>query len=270
MANEQRNTPASCTAQVGRGGSGDFASSVTQGPVMLEPRFVAALSQAVSVDRLAAFVTAASQDNEWACRLYLWDRDLASTCLRDIAIVEVALRNALSRQLELILGSAWYLDRAFDRDHRLKNARDRAIADLRIMGKRPSSGLVTAQLSLGFWVNLLHAPSDPLWRQGLHRAFPGGRSEATRLGERYTRTWVVGVLETVRVLRNRCAHHEPLLRGFPLTGQATRLSATQGIEAYNSVTRMIDRNLADWMTGDSQTKSILADRPQAMQKGKSE
>jgi hypothetical protein len=204
---------------------------------------------------------------ELACRLYLWDRDVEAVILRDIAIVEVALRNALSRQLERNLGPAWYENRALDRDKRLSGARDHAIHELTLNGRKPTSALMTAQLSLGFWVNLLNSPSDPLWRACLFRAFPGGRAEAAKAGQRFQRGWVLSVLQTMRVLRNRCAHHEPLLRGFPLNGRSARLTAQDGIQAYMMIMRMIDRDLGDWIALDTATTAILAARPQATPAG---
>ena len=258
----QKRTPGSITAQGGRGVPGDFASSLARTPQPLEARFVTALRSAASTDRFAAYATAADQDMELACRLYLWDRDVEAAILRDIAVVEVALRNALSRQLERAIGPAWYTDRRLGRDKRLTLARDQALQDLAQSGRKPTSAAMTAQLSLGFWVNLLNLPSDPLWRLCLHRAFPGGKTEAAKANRRYQRAWVLSVLQVMRVLRNRCAHHEPLLRGFPLNGQSARVTTTDGIAAYMTIIRMIDRNLADWMALNTATTAILAARPQ--------
>jgi len=199
---------------------------------------------------------------ELACRLYLWDRNVEAAILRDVAIVEVALRNALSHQLEATFGPAWFVDPALTCDSRLTDARDRAIRELALNSRNPSSANMTAQLSLGFWVNLLNGPADPLWRKGLFRAFPGGRAEAARTGQRFQRVWVLSTLQIMRVLRNRCAHHEPLLRGFPRNGHSVRMTTTDGIAAYMAIARMLNRDLADWLTSDTATAAVLAARPQ--------
>ena len=68
----------------------------------------------------------------------------------------------------------------------------------------------------------------------------------------------------MRYLRNLCARHEPLVNGFPLPGQAHRISALTGIDAYLRVSLMMDRDLADWMVQDTLAKVILLDRPQAI------
>ena len=72
----------------------------------------------------------------------------------------------------------------------------------------------------GFWRDLLErggsrgagplrtqANYDDIWRQGLYRAFPGGRLEARAAGEQWTRTWTLDVVKEVHALRNRAAHH---------------------------------------------------------------
>lgn len=204
-------------------------ASVAQPDSPLAPRFVAALRRAISTDRFAPFAVSSGQDAELACRLYVWDVDLEASILRDIAIVEIALRNALSHQLETALGPQWFNDQALQRDHRLEDACNRAMDEITGSGKTATSGRMTAQLPLGFWANLLSSPSDPLWRSYLFRAFPGGKQQAKLSNKRYGRFWVHSQARIVQVLRNRCAHHESLLNGFPLPGQSRRLSVADGI-----------------------------------------
>ena len=261
-AAQKKQTPGSCTAQGGRGVPGDYMTSLPQPSGHINPRHVAALRRAISTDRFVPFAVSSGQDAELACRLYVWDGNLEAAILRDIAVVEVALRNALSRQLEALLGPRWYDDQALHRDRRLEAMRDRAKDELRLSGKTITSGRMTAQLTLGFWVGLLDLRSDTLWRQTLHQAFPGGKNEARQLSQRYARAWVHSQARILQVLRNRCAHHETRLNGFPLPGQRTRLLVTDGIAAYMLIVRLIDRDLADWLHQTSTTQSILAARPQ--------
>jgi hypothetical protein len=68
-------------------------------------------------------------------------------------------------------------------------------------------------------------------------------------------------------LRNRAAHHEPLVGGFPLNGQKDRhgnpmrLSVRQGHEAYLRLAQMIDRDLGAWLTNNSTVPALLAAKP---------
>ncbi|PVB36571.1 hypothetical protein DDK07_24615, partial [Mycobacteroides abscessus] len=204
-------------------------------PQQAEVRRAAALDRAISTPRYASYLNAAGQDADRARKLYVWDRDLSTAILADLAIVEVALRNALHNALTGTYGPEWYQNIALD-DRSMKQV-ERAWGYLRNprQGHPSTPGRVIAQCTFGMWVNLLdaggyagreprrvHADYEQLWRSTLRSAFPGGRIEARNDPSphaSFTRTWVHSVAKTVNVLRNRVAHHEPLHNGFPLPGQ---------------------------------------------------
>ncbi|MGX7681716.1 Abi family protein [Jatrophihabitans sp. DSM 45814] len=108
----------------------------------------AALERAISPDRLGTYIAAATGDTATAFKLYLWDRDLASAILADIAILEVALRNALNQSLTTSYGREWYRqDVGFD--ERSRGALTRAWNGLPAARRTP--GRVVSQLMFGFW-----------------------------------------------------------------------------------------------------------------------
>lgn len=231
-----------------------------------------ALSEAISPDRLRTYQGAARAGGVDVLELYLWDRDLAAAALADIAVLEVALRNAMNTRLAELAGRAdWYAVELGLDDRSL-----RAIAQAwkRLPAERRTPGRVVAQLMFGFWRDLLeqggHHGEGPLrvrrsyedlWRAGMHRAFPGGRVEAASVGQRSTRTWTLGVVNPVIALRNRAAHHEPLVNGFPLPGESRRLSVQDGHQACLRLARILDRDLASWLQTHSQLAERLAQRP---------
>lgn len=214
----------------------------------------------VSAERFAVYRAVAGSDDA-AVGWYLWDRDTGNAILRDLALVEVALRNALQVQLESVLGERWFCDPLMGTERRVSRGCDRAVRELARFGKPVTSAAVTAQVSLGFWVSLLNRTFDSLWRDGLHLAFPGGRRQAGMAGERYGRSWVLSQLQVVRQLRNRCAHQEPLVRGFPMPNVRHRLDVGDGVAAYMRVAAMLDRDLARFMGVDSTVPRLLARRP---------
>jgi len=64
-------------------------------------------------------------------------------------------------------------------------------------------GKVVAELGFGFWRYLTSSAHEAtLWTPVLHRAFPPGTDRARDVDRR---------IEKLHVLRNRVAHHEPLL-----------------------------------------------------------
>lgn len=101
---------------------------------------------------MSTYLHEAGEDTERARELYLWDRDLAVAFLADLAILEVALRNAMSAQLETRWGAAWYenLDMPLD---------DRSMNTLNQAWKRAhepkTPGKIVAQCMFGFWRGLL-------------------------------------------------------------------------------------------------------------------
>jgi hypothetical protein len=264
---------------------------VAETPEQAEARRAAALDRAISTPRYASYLNAAGQDKDLARRLYIWDRDLSTAILADLAIVEVALRNAMHTVLTTAYGPQWY--QSIDLDDRSQKQVTQAWGYLRnpapVQGDPATSGRLAAQCTFGMWVNLLdvggyagreprriHADYEQLWRSTLRSAFPGARYEAHHDPSpraSFTRTWVHSVAKTVNVLRNRVAHHEPLHNGFPLPGQrsgqqqgsgqqqVSRLTAAEGVEAYMKLTRMIDRNLAEWISTDTKVTALLAAHP---------
>lgn len=230
-----------------------------------------ALDKAITPVRMSTYMVSAGHDRVYARRLYVWDRDVAVALLADIAILEVALRNALNEQLTSAYGPAWYrLDIGLD--GRSRDTLARAWADLPQSRKTP--GHLVARLMFGFWRDLLSAggyvgkepqrfPTDyeSLWRTVFYKAFPGGRAIASAEGAHFTRGWTLETVSVVHAARNRAAHHEPFISGFPLPGQQTRLSAQQGYDACSKLARLLDRDLASWLESNSAIPGILADRP---------
>ncbi|MEV7974216.1 hypothetical protein [Cellulomonas sp. NPDC089187] len=241
----------------------------------MEQHHAAALDHAISAARFDTFLRVADGDRERARKLYVWDRDLASAILADLAIVEVALRNAVNEALTAMYGSEWYRHE-IGLDDRLR--RQLAQAWRRLPRDRHDPGHVVAQLMFGFWTDILDAGGtvgalpqqwparhEELWRGGLRRAFPGGRAEAERTAGRFTRHWVHQQVQLVHTLRNRAAHHEPLLGGIPRPGQrqaaVPRFSAQEGHDGYLLVLRLIDRDLAEWVAQQSAVPAVIAAAP---------
>lgn len=240
---------------------------------------LAVLDHAISPDRFGTYRAAARGDDDLARQLYVWDRDLAVAVLRDIAILEVALRNAMHLAASAQWGIHWYADQSVILDDRSTNQLRSAWNDLprgvqRNARNSATPGKLVARCMLGFWVNLLdsgdHVGPEPrrvradyeeLWRHAFSKAFKGGRSQARRENATFTREWVHGIAKNVNVLRNRAAHHEPLINGFPLPGQQSRMTVQQGHDQCMLMARMLDRDLAAWIVGNTQIPSVLAARP---------
>ncbi|MGZ0069675.1 hypothetical protein [Microbacterium arborescens] len=260
------------------------------------------LNTAISPPRFATFLSAAAGDVALAHRLYVWNLDLSVAVLADIAIVEVALRNAMHDAASRVWGSHWYQSTDVLLDERSEGQLSRAFGYLHKSIKQRANdadvpGRVVAQCMFGFWVNLLdsgdhvgraprrrRADYNVLWETAFKHAFPGARLEAraqrkileakipdgpdraaqvARLRQEvaFNRTWVHGICKNVNGLRNRVAHHEPLINGLPLAGQGQRITAAEAHGQVLMVARMIDRDLATWLDTNSKVPALLANRP---------
>ena len=95
----------------------------------------------------------------------------------------------------------------------------------------------------------------------LHKAFPGGRSQAMADGERWCREYALGVVTRVNELRNRVAHHELLINGMPLNGQAQRRSACEMNEDVPRLAPLLDRALRSYLEKSSAVPRVMKGRP---------
>jgi Abi-like protein len=189
-----------------------------------------------SAGRLARFYQAARQDSGEAAALYAANIQLSESLYPSLAIAEVALRNALHRQLTYLCSSPdWYRHLA---------AHDRALAGLqpeldkaqkyiRDRHETISADKVVAEFTFGFWSSLFNRGYElALWKQ-LRLAFPHlpkpNRQRAT----------VSATINAVRQLRNRVYHHEPVAWQLP--------QLWQHYEQVGTLISWLDPQLITWL-----------------------
>lgn len=263
---------------MGEAKSGDYPPSL--GCVPISHKEARSIDRAISPDRMGTYLSEAGSNARLARELYMWDRELAAAMFSDIAILEVALRNAVDREATAAYGSRWWEDGGLPLDGRSLNALNSGFEALpqhvRNSPQVPAfHGKLIARLMFGFWRDLFDAGGyvgkyprrsnvdyEDNWRKTLHRVFPGGKAVAREAGASYSRSWALRQVTEVHALRNRIGHHEPLVRGFPIPGQqAQRLTARQGHEACMRLARMLDRDLGEWIRRSSSVPSLLDSRP---------
>ena len=173
-----------------------------------------ALTASLSPERFATYQNAIGGDRERAMRLYTWNTGVSAAFYGPLQGLEVALRNAMHRELAKRYGADWYDNPACALDSHTLNRIDKAKNSLKRGGYPVDPPHLVAELSFGFWVSMLGPGgrgSPPgtrksnyemtLWRPALHKAFPHvriGRAAAHR------------PLDFLRTFRNRIAHHEPI------------------------------------------------------------
>ncbi|NIH69223.1 hypothetical protein [Modestobacter marinus] len=194
----------------------------------------------LSAPRFAVYLAAAESDRSRALALYEWNAQISAALLHDLAHVEVGLRNAYDRALSARWPGPphWTLagERVFAPVYRTRGRRRVDVnekprdnlrhAVINAGGPAARPGKVVAELMFGFWRYLSSAAHEKaLWVPALHRAFPRGTDRAIH---------VDGPVGRLHTLRNRVAHHEPLLttdivgRFADLVGLADRLEPQLG------------------------------------------
>ncbi len=228
----------------------------------------------IAPSHMNTYVAAASGDRSRALTIARWDRQLALALFADLAVLEPALRNSMNEQLTRRWGTRWYASQEVHLDDRTSRQLSEAWARTAAR-KHPDD--VIARCMFGFWRGLLdrgdHVGRQPrrvrcrydeLWRGVLDRAFPGGRAQALRDGQRWQRGYALAVVSRVNELRNRVAHHEPLFTGVPAAGQLIRRSVQSSHGDCLRLAAMLDRDLHTFLLSTSTVPALLSSPPCAL------
>ena len=228
----------------------------------------------ISSARLSTYRThTSSDDHAWA--LYRWNTELAAAVAAMAADLEVTLRNTLhncltghfrrpdwwaSTSLLLHDVTAEMLTNVV-RKHQKKIARGTV-----------GPGKVVADTTLGVWVHLLgrggHSAlgrvidyETKLWRPALRFGFSTGTFTPSGRERRPARADVHSRAALFWKLRNRAAHHEPMIDGIPAPGTGTRIPLAEVWERSIELLSWMSPDLAIWHRTDARLPNTLAQRP---------
>jgi hypothetical protein len=201
----------------------------------------------LSAPRLTTYLRATGGDLDRAVELYLWNAAVAGALWEVLGHVEVVLRNVLhdaltARHQRLGRAGQWY-DPARELAQHARDDITRARQRLERAGAPLLPGKIVAELSFGFWRFLLaRRYTAALW-PALRPAFRYLPGSDRRLLE--------APVARLHVLRNRVAHHEPLL-AEPLPDRYTDLLHVVGY---------VHPQLREWLDAHNRLLATLAQRP---------
>lgn len=203
-----------------------------------------ALQTSLSPERFSTYLRASGGHQEQALRLYSRNTALSAAFYGPLQGLEIAVRNALHRELSALSGPEWYDNRLTALNPKAQEQVERAKREVRREHQRADPPHVVASLSFGFWVALLGKGGNSnyemtLWRPALVKAFPSARLSRKQAHQQ---------LDYLRTFRNRIAHHEPIF---------TRHLAADH-EAILRVTGWICPLTRDWIASHSRVPSLLA------------
>lgn len=180
-----------------------------------------------------------------AMQLYHWNSAVSEALHGPLQSLEITLRNAVNDRLCISFGDAWYdnptarlTESHIQQIHSAKTYLQRA-------HKKADPPNVISNLSLGFWVGLFSSRYETnLWRNHLRWIF-------RRAPQPLLRETVHRQLNRARQLRNRVAHHEPILHLQLYDEYCSILSVIQWLCLATAL----------YTARQSQFQSILGHRP---------
>ncbi len=189
------------------------------------------IHEGLSAPRFERYLQTCDGNQDLALSLYELNTRLGLEIMRDIAYFEIALRNAYDRNLMSFFGSN--LDWLLDPQSPIKRKN-------RETDRGRSRDSVLANLNFGFWCALTSAAYEQvLWVPVLHTSFNG----------KIARHDVHAMMNEIRILRNRVAHHEPI---FNLT-HTTRIHRD-----LIFLFEQVQYRFAKWALSSSEVNSVLA------------
>ncbi|MBT1160678.1 MULTISPECIES: Abi family protein [Bifidobacterium] len=235
----------------------------------------------LSRPRLQPYLDAAEGKLDDAVSLYRWNQEFISVVLKHSSDVEMAVRNAMDRQLRHLSRNRynmpdWIGIEDNSTPDEIYSVLGKGIRDARVhakteahqrpkdhprFGVRPTRDDVLAQLTFGTWdillgsnISVRETTSVPqlLWAEGLCEAFPG--MSADDLARRHLSL----KLKRIRTLRNRAAHGENLLRVEPERRLTDMLS----------ILSVINPGFPQWSMQHSRYRAVAKKRPRFPLQGK--
>lgn len=215
---------------------------------------IQAIQAALSPARMSTYERAApprGDDDPSALNLYVWNAQLSGAFMAPLHICEVVVRNAISDALEAKYGARWPWSAGFEQS--LPDPRPPAYSPRRdIFNARrgaQTTGKVIPELKFAFWQQMFtRRHDDRVWSAHLTRVLP---QIDTVKSVRELRQELYHDLESIRRLRNRIAHHEPIF-SRNLTEDFERITR---LIAYRSTAT------AEWMRAHQQVMDLLATGP---------
>ncbi|WP_295844958.1 hypothetical protein [Tardiphaga sp.] len=163
------------------------------------------LEQALSLERFGRYLAWADGDRGRALELYTLNSLISESLYIPLQMLEVALRNKVHAVMTEALHDGWFHDDGLLLGDRQPDQIAAAIDDITRDGRDATPGRIVAEVTFSFWTAMFGTPYDELWKTTLHRVArkPNGKG--------VLRKDFAGPLTPIRILRNRIAHHEPII-----------------------------------------------------------
>jgi hypothetical protein len=200
-----------------------------------------------STERFNTYEKIAQQYGKDPVELYLLNAQVSASFHFPLHICEIMLRNSIDYAISAVLTNDWHTNLRFqhmlDQYYRGKLI-DSINKNANSKGYTPK-GKVIAELTLGFWVNLLSNKYAHIWTHNFYSCFinykvshPLSTNPVNALNALHNQ------LKTLNNFRNRIAHYEPIVNNNLLAEYARILN----------IIEYIDTNCAKWVQAKQQAE----------------
>lgn len=159
--------------------------------------------QGLSKERLTKYAQLTPKDLKKQTDLYIWNTKLAESLYTPLQGLEIITRNYFDIKLREKFDKWWS---NIDFVHPQTRVLSNTLVMLKEKNKFLTSHNLVAELSFGFWTGLLNPKyENNLWRPCLYYSFMNKPKP-------FLRKYVHHEYHLIKLLRNRIAHHESILR----------------------------------------------------------
>lgn len=218
--------------------------------MVVQKPLLSALRATVSRDRLDAYTRRTADTDLDRLGRYFWNMALCEALYPSLQCLEVALRNSFYDAATSAFGNDdWLMKYPHTLDPREYREVSAAVDRLLRRKNSTTSGRITAELNFGFWTALFdkryeqqpNRAAPVFWPQLLSHVLPNLGQYAPKSVR--TRHGCSTRLNSIRRLRNRVFHHEPIWHWTDLHRQHEELVETIGWidQAMHDVVVVVDR-----------------------------
>lgn len=213
------------------------------------PEEVQNLPEIFSAPRFATYLAEKNARRVEALELYKWNLDVSCAFFAPLQVCEVSIRNAISEAIEMTYGANWPYEQSFEialpNPPRAYSPR----ANLLSHRNEPTTGKVIAELKFVFWERMFTSRHDStIWNHHLRTVLPNMDAEKS---VQELRSEAYSALQSIRDLRNRIAHHEPIFRR----------NIQDEYDRIREVVRWRSAVAADWLDKVETVTGHIATRP---------
>lgn len=199
----------------------------------------AQFASVLSSDRFSRYLVWAGGDKEKAFQLYAINTQISEALYTPLQTLEITLRNRIHEIFLHHFTADWFDEPSIITTNYQRERVQKAKADLLANKKEVTPSAIVAKLMFGFWTTLLDKHHIHLWHACLHKI-------ASKDGRYLDRKSLATPLTSIRILRNRIAHHESILH-WNLPEHHARIIET---------TRYLSPFAAEWISEHSRFHAV--------------